>query len=294
MSVDDFLPGAWPPSIADDMDKWRQGDLIQGAAGAWMAPGGERDAVLEEDIPGVVGVWTPMTGDVSDTGYLAVTSQTCDIAISGPGQRHPFIQVSPVRNISTVFDTAKIQQAKDGQLVEYVYLTDPPVSGEHWAVDLRISVPASKAILAGVAPVRGFLTDDDELIFSERIAGKMRRPALPDIIARDVVGSVTKLVEVERHKSAWCAELEQIRVEILEGSRLQPQRLRLVAITETKFTPDMCQPLRAEWKTHKRRLKKVGIDQAPLIFRTIDEVKVSLYRNSIPINISALGKGNFL
>lgn len=294
MSVDDFLPEAWPPVVAGAMEVWRQGDLVAGTAGAWMAPGGIRDDVLEEDIPGEVGQLTPMTGDISDTGYLAVTSQTCDIAISGPGQRHPFIQVSPVRDIGAVFAATKIQQAKDGQLVEYVYLTNPPVAGEDWAVDLRISVPASKAILAGVTPQRGFLTPEDELTFSERVAGKLRRPALPDVIARDVVVSLTKLVEVERHKSDWCAELEQLRVEILKGSRLQPQRLRIVAITETRFTPDMRRPLRDEWKALRRKLKNAGIEQAPIIFRTLDEVKVALYRNSIPINISALGKGNFI
>ncbi len=60
-----------------------------------------------------------------DTGYMAVISQTCDIAVAGPGKRHPFVQACPVRDIAG-FPTTKIQQIKIAAVVDYVCLSQPP------------------------------------------------------------------------------------------------------------------------------------------------------------------------
>ena len=46
---------------------------------------------------------------VGDTGYFAVISQTCDIAATGPGKRHPFVQICPVRDVGIAF-AGKIKQ----------------------------------------------------------------------------------------------------------------------------------------------------------------------------------------
>lgn len=94
---------------------------------------------------------------LSDSGYAAVVSQTCDIA-GGPGMRHPLVQACPVRDIS-VFSTEKVQQIKDHQLSDYVWLSEPPVPGAVWAVDLRTIVPVSKGLLAAQESGRGVRLD---------------------------------------------------------------------------------------------------------------------------------------
>jgi hypothetical protein len=294
VTVDDFLPAAWPAPLVAALDNWRQGDLIKGGQVAWLSPAGQRDDVVGEDVPGKKGDLSPLTNVISDTGYLAITSQTCDIAIAGPGQRHPFVQVSPIRDVGAAFGSDKVRLIKEGRVVEYVYLTNPPVAGADWAVDLRMSMAMSKAALAESAPIRAFLTDEDELVFSERVASKIRRPALHDALANDLIQSLTELIERHRHKESWCAELEQLRLDIVGGSRLHPERVRLVAVTEVKFDPAMCKPLREEWKSLKKSFKKQGIEQAQMVFHTVEAMKVDLYRRSVPLNLPGLGRGNFV
>lgn len=137
-----------------------------------------RRQVIGDDVPGDIGLLAARVATVAATGYLAVTGQTCDIAIGGPGQRHSFVQVSPVRDIGSVFDSGEAQQIREGFVVENVYLTYSPLASAAWAVDLRISVPMSKAVLARLEPIKGFLSEEDELAFSKSIAAKLRRLAL--------------------------------------------------------------------------------------------------------------------
>lgn len=59
-----------------------------------------------------------------------------------------------------------------------------------------------------------------------------------------------------------------------------------VSITKRKH-------LRERWKSHKKQLRAAGIEQAPIAFRCVDRMKVDEYRNSIPLNLPALGRGVF-
>ncbi|WP_028268121.1 hypothetical protein [Arthrobacter sp. MA-N2] len=52
-------------------------------------------------------------------------------------------------------------------------------------------------------------------------------------------------------------------------------------------------PLREYWKTLKKPLGSVGIEQALIAFRHIDELRAKDYRHSVPLNVPALGRGRF-
>jgi hypothetical protein len=296
LTIDDLLPDPWPPGADDALDSWRQGHLVRCELGAWLAAAGGVDPVTGVDFSGHAGGLVGSVAAVGDTGYFAVISQTCDIAAAGPGQRHPFVQICPVRDVGAAFPPEKVRQIRDGEVIEYVYLTKPPERGKDWAVDLRMSVPLSKGALVACNPIEGFASEEDELDLAVRVAAKFERPALHDYLSKDLVGALDDFISKARKRSQdWCEDVEQLRLEV-EGDRLAPKRVRLVVVTDVNFNGLLCakkNPLRDHWKSHKKPLKAVGIEQAPIAFRWIDKLSAKDYRNSIPLNIPSLGRGRF-
>ena len=294
MTLDNLTPKAWPTEIGSALEKWRQGHLISGNLGVWIAHAGIQDPVTGDDVPAHESGLAARADDVGDTGYMVIISQTCDIGISGPGRRHPMVQVSPVRDLSAAgYDSSKIHQIRDGKVNEYVLLTRPPVEGAVWAADLRISLPVSKGVLVATEPIAGFATVEDELILGARVASKFRRPALPDVIATGVVGELSRFL-AKAQAQEWFGDVEQVRLEILEGTPLFPKRVRLMAITDVGLTWLQKRPLTDLWNRQKKALKNAGIQPAPLAFRTLDKWSIEHYRESIPIDLPELGRGRFI
>ena len=108
-----YLPEAMAQrAVKQALNDWRQGDLVYGVRLFWAAPADDELTGLSVDDPGD-GRWAviswdgaPATAeDASDTGEAAgggspswgiITSQTCDVVATGPGRRHPTVQVSPL------------------------------------------------------------------------------------------------------------------------------------------------------------------------------------------------------
>lgn len=218
MTIDRLLPESWPPETLAAMERWRQGHLIKMDRGAWIVPAWVDDPVTgEPSAGGAVGEARARSAPLSDTGYAAVVSQTCDIA-GGPARRHPLVQVCPVRDISS-FPPEKIQQVKDRLVSEYVWLSKPPVEGAQWAVDLRAMVSVSKGLLAAVEPIEGFASIEDELILGQRLASKLARPAVHDALAGPVFDALRKFIAKAKKSQVWCDDVEQLRLEVVEGLR---------------------------------------------------------------------------
>jgi hypothetical protein len=296
LTIDDLLPDPWPDDAVTALDSWRQGHLISCDAGAWLAASGSVDPVTRYDYSDQDGEMVGATAVVSDTGYFAVVSQTCDIGATGPGKRHPFVQVCPVRDVGAAFPPEKIGQIRDGEVVEYIYLTSPPECGKDWAVDLRASVPLSKGALIAASPVLGLACEEDELDLAARVAAKFERPALHDYLSKNLAESLDVFISKARKKSDdWCEDVEQFRLEV-EGDRLAPKRVRLVVVTDVDFNGFLNSkknPLRDLWKSHKKPLKTVGIEQMAIAFRHVDKLGVKDYRRYVPLNIPSLGRGRF-
>lgn len=295
MTLDDLTPDSheWPPNVVAALAKWRQGHLIKCDQWVWISQAGAKDPVTGDHAPDDETGLSPRAVTISDTGYAAIISQTCDIAAEGPGSRHPFVQACPIRDVAAAFGQDKLGQIVRGDVNDYVYLTKPPTEGACWAVDLRSSVPISKGLLAASDPIDGFRSEDDELDLGSRVASKFRRPAIHDVIANDVVGALEALISRAKGTQVWCDDVEQLRLEILEGTRLYPKRVRLVVVTDVGFSPAQKKPLRDAWKSRKKALKAEGIEQAPIAFRARSQWDIEAYRSSIPINIPALGRGRF-
>lgn len=291
MTIDDLVPEPWTAEVAVALERWRQGHLIASEKGAWLSSAGLDDQVTGDSVPGVAGELRARSDTLGDTGHMVVISQTCDIG-GAPGKKHPFIQACPVRDVST-FPAQRIQQIKDGYAPEYVWLSQPPKVGSEWAVDLRVTVPVSKGVLVNTDPVVGFATPDDELLLGHRIASKFTRPAVHDALAGPVFDSLRKCLSRNKKSQHWCDDVEQLRLEILEGSALQPKRVRLLVYTDTTISPTDRKPLREEWKSHRKALKEAGIEHAPISFVSISGCSVKQYRNSIPVDVPTLDRGRF-
>lgn len=296
MTIDDLLPDSWPDDAVAALDAWRQGHLVRCDLAVWLAAGGSVDQVTGDDFSGHAVALVGAVDSVADSGYCAVTSQTCDIAATGPGKRHPTVQICPVRDVGTAFNPEKIRQIRNGEIVEYVYLTNPPEISKEWAVDLRMSAPLSKGVLIAQKPVEGFASEEDELDFAERIAAKFERPALHDYLSKDFADALDTFISKARRTSEdWCEDVEQFRLEV-EGNRLAPKRVRLIVVTDVDFNGifnTKKPPLRDYWKSHKKPLKDAGIEQAPIAFRHVDKLAVKDYRTYIPLNVPSLGRGRF-
>jgi hypothetical protein len=259
--------------------------------GVWLGPAGADDPVTGDTAPGNIGELRARSDAFSDTGYMAIVSQTCDIA-GGPGEKHPFVQACPVRDISA-FPPQRIQQIKDRHAPEYVWLSQPPQDGAVWAVDLRVTVPVSKGVLASVGPIEGFATGEEEILLGHRAASKLTRPAVHDALAGDVFSSLRNCLSRSKKTQSWCDDVEQLRLEIVEGDALQPKRVRLLVLTDSDLSAADRKTLREEWKSHKKSLKNAGIEQAPIGFVHVDKCPVKRYRESLPIDIPTLDRGQF-
>lgn len=296
MTIDDLVPDVWPNAAIQALDVWRQGHLIRGDLAVWLAAGGVVDPVTGTDYFDQPHQLVAAVAEVGDTGYLAVVSQTCDIAATGPGRRHPFVQVCPVRDVGKAFTPQKVEQIRGGEVVEYVFLTSPPEPAQDWAIDLRASIPMSKGALVGTQPVVGFATEDDELALAGRLAAKLERPALHDYLSKDLLDDLNNFLGKAKKNQHWCDDVEQLRLQV-DGPRLAPKRVRLLVVTDIEFNAvtgiAKREPLRNWWKSHRRPLRAEGIEQAPIAFRDVANIAVTEYRNSVPLNLPALGRGTF-
>lgn len=292
MTIDRLLPEPWDPDTLAALERWRQGHLLSMDRGTWIVPAWVDDPVTGElSDGGPIGGVRARSAPLSDTGYAAVVSQTCDIA-GGPARRHPLVQVCPVRDISQ-FGTEKIQQIKDLQVSDYVWLSQPPVDGASWAVDLRAMVPVSKGLLAAMEPVEGFATIEDEVILGQRLASKLSRPAVHDVLAGPVFDALRRFLSKSKKSLDWCDAVEQLRLEVVEGTALYPKRVRLLVLTDHSFGASEKKPLRDEWKSHKKSMKDAGINWEPIHFLTVDKCPVRLYRATTPIEVLTLERGRF-
>ncbi len=223
-----------------------------------------------------------------------IVSQTCDVVATGPGARHPTVQVAPIVNLMNVPES-RANDVRAGRTVDMVIVTNLHPLGD-WAADLRISLPVSKALLIGQQPNRGFLTEEDCLRFSDQIAIKLRRPALHDHIAVDMTRSLEALIRRERVAgAAWMDRVEQIRVRVTLGDRITPQALELIVITiDEPLSAAEKESLR-KWRTGqvKTFAKATGGKLLPLRILPLSKVNVQDYRESVPLRLDELQQRPF-
>lgn len=302
------------PAFTDGLAEWRQGDLIRDIGLFWA--GTEDDPLTGLQVPVSPGHRWPVVAwdgvaarpadepaataaDQPDGPPLVpewgiITSQTCDVVATGPGARHPTVQVSPLLDL-TGADPNKVTGIRRHMNVDLAPVSTVPGGGS-WAADLRISLPVSKAVLLQQERHHGFDDPAGAHAFAERVAGKFRRAALHDQLSVGLAAGLEQAVKQAKKAGAvWPDEIEQFRLLVTRGDRLHPKNVAVLAVTlADKLSPEEMEPLR-KWRNQERRrlLRVSDIQLDPVRFRSVDRVGARDYRASDWLRITELGQQTF-
>ena len=293
------------PAVVAALDQWQQADLVRGACLFWASTDGVDPLSGVDMTPAADGGWAvarweqppPEAEHEAQTNQqpmAIVTSQTCDVAATGPGGRHPTVQVSPVIPLD-LLTAGRAGEVRAGRTLDMVLITNTP-AGKEWAADLRISLPVSKSVLVAQQPLRAFNTSHEAYEFAERVAIKTRRPAVHDAVV-DLAKNLDQLVKQQRVAGAtWVDRIEQVRARAKTGSLLLPDALELLLITlDGPLTAEQMASLR-QWRLAQQKQFKAKTGGAlliPLRFVELERMKVQDYRESVPLNLPELGQRPF-
>ncbi len=282
-NLDDLIP-EWNSDLAAELDKWKQGDLLEGAPRFWASPAGE-DPVLSTEYDHD---WT-VTGDAGDAGWVVVTTQTCDIGVGGSGRKQPFFDVSPIFRLSDDLDAGNVRTIMNWGVTYLAPLSPPRLTG-NWVADLRLTMPVSKGLLAGREPVEGFSSERARLDFGEFLGIRRRRPSVHDVLTGDFLKSLTDYMKAtEKNRPEWWQNVDQLRLWI-DGDRLNPAGVGLIVIQMLELSEEQREVWRRWKRSGDRILREYGITFAPILFSSLDELNARVYRDSIPLRIPDLGR----
>ncbi|MFD2025763.1 hypothetical protein [Promicromonospora aerolata] len=278
-----YVPDSWG-ELKQPLDIWKQGDLLGPIPWGWVAPSGI-DPVTNLEVDAEEAFTLTLATD--DTTVI-VTSQTCDVLATGPGARHPFVQVSPAVE-ATGMDPSKLVAVRRWETVDLVLL-DPPDDKEGvWIADLRVSVPVSKAVLSQFAPRPGFRTEQGFLDFAAHLAAKVERPALHDFVtvqARKIIQDA--IGEAGTEDTDWWTEVDEVRVRCTP-TRLTPKELEFLVIARGDRLSSRS---RNEWRRTIGRVKKAGKPHGIEVMHPIHFQRRTLlaqdYRSSSAVDIKGL------
>lgn len=284
--VDSYLPQPWPDSVVFSLDNWTQGCLLAEVPVFWHGPSGH-DPVLGLDGPEKP--LPVLAGSRLSVDWAIVTSQTCDIAGTGPGSRHPYVQVSPLLRVPDEWQGNKLDAIR-AYSVTYLAPVYPPSLDGDWVADLRLSLPISKGVLAAQLPTPAFLDEAQRLFFGEHVSARLRRPALHDVFTGEFIPSLGAYIESTAKSSPeWWQHVEQLRL-LLTGNRLNPTAAQLIIVEQIALDSDEKQLWRAWHRTGKRILKPYRIALSAHVFGGLDKLPARLYSDSVPLYVPELGR----
>jgi hypothetical protein len=295
-------------TVVRKLNKWSQGCLVPGLRLFWASPDGEdviTGGTLEGSEPGSWSVreYEEPAGEspAADSSGLRlgiITSQTCDVILTGVGEEHPVVQVSPVVRAEDHFPNqlSEIQRHMIGYLV-FVDNVPSSTDGTYdpgcaelaegtWVADLRISLPVSKAALLRTKPRLAFTSDQATMEFGEICAGKTRRPSWHEDLAEAFPKEITKTIRAARDErdEAWLGPVEQVRLELLAGTKLEPLKVAPVVLYDSDFPPEY----RERWV---EMLAEAGsrisrnIDVVTAKFFDVNKMPAKEYRETDPLSL---------
>jgi hypothetical protein len=225
--------------------------------------------------------------------FAVITSQTCDIGATGQGRLHPTVQVCPLVLLTGRYSGERIAEINLGKVGYLAPITAPPEPGS-WAADLRISLPVSKAVLVAQTRTSCFAQEVETLMFAERVASRILRPALHDAISDGLVTGLRQEIKASQKADQWPDKIEQFRLCVHQGDRLEPKRVQVYVVAIEPLTLLERQPLRAWRKRENKRLMKMaGIELNPMRFIDLSRMTAMEHRSSCPLHVPELGTGAF-
>jgi len=315
LSLDAIVDECSWSDYEDTLGRWKQGHLIRDVPISWIAPPGV-DPVTNMESPDQE-TGPVVIGEVFDA---IVCSQTCDLGAGPPGDWHPMVLVAPLVNDLGIGSPSRRKLAAEGKLGYLVQVlrpghdyeqpfatpagpteTDGPTTaprstetrvsaGQRWYADLRLLVPISKALLIERVPAEGFVTEAESLAFGEILAQKFRRPALNEHLSEAVPKMVTDFVRSSGKAKQCFAKVEQIRLLVALGDRLNPERAQLLVLTSGG---PLSEEERMGWSGLDAKVatlfKQQDIACAPLVHYDVARMSAELYRRTVPLRCDLIG-----
>jgi hypothetical protein len=285
--TDDWVPETWDRGLKNELGAWKQGDLVERPGVTWLGPQ-QLDPVTGLS-PGAFD-WEPIAGPGFYSEWGIVRTQTCDLRADGPGRKHPFVEISPVVDMSFL-DAGQRKQISRYEMTYLVALTNPPAEG-FWVADLRVVTSISKAMLSRQVPVEAFSDETSRLHFAEAVARKYRRPAVHDVLSEDLPRLIESYIaEKDREGVApeWHAAVEQVRI-TMTGDRLGPEKVSFLVVPDVDLSAAQRETWRAGLQRSSKALGKHNVTIGSIVFQNLDEMPARIYRNSVPLNIPSLGR----
>ena len=300
-------------SVVRKLNKWSQGCLVPGLRLLWGSPDGDDPIVGETADGSEPNSWwvseydEPAScehpGDSSGRRLGIITSQSCDIVLTGVGAEHAVVQVSPVVRAEDHFPN-KIAEIRRQMIGYLVLLDNVPSSPEGaydpereeladgtWVADLRISLPVSKAVLLGTKARSAFRELQRAIEFGEVCAAKIRRPSWHEELAETFPREINKTIETSRKErdEAWLGPVEQVRLQLLEGSKLEPVKVAPLIIFDSDFPPEY----RERWievlgEAGRKITKSIEVVTAKVF--DLNKMPVKDYRESSPLLLPSLAR----
>ena len=283
-SVRNLIPKSWPSGMLQELERWQQGDLMNVTALAWLGTAG---------VDPVTGMeaqeeWDALNA-TSQVGWSIIVSQTCDIDISGPGGKHPFIFVCPLTRIP---DTDPNQaNIKDWKVKYFAHVTDVPEAG-FWAADLRVLIPVSKSLLIGRNVIHGYSNSSLKKQFTSHLASKFRRGAFHESISVEIRKLLDDAFAELKKSQIPSSDIEQIRLDCRPDD-LNCTHLTIHLICKIDVQPEVKQPFFDRQSEMAQTLGDAGIALVDIKFDSLETLKVVEYRSWTPMEINSLRIGWF-
>lgn len=307
-SADGFSPEmvntrGWATTAITSLGSWKQGDLVVDLRPIWLANLGD-DPVTSVTTEGDADPAAVLLSDEPLTAILC--SQTCDIGATPPGDQHPFVLVAPIIHENSL-SRGRANLAANKKLGYLVPVLAPDYSfdstgmsphrvsdvcprGERWFADLRLIFPVSKAMLSTREPRRGFVAESESLEFGEILAQKFRRAALSETLSEKLPEELRDYVRGRGADQPAFTKIEQVRLLVLDGNRLQPTRAQLLILTDgTRLSDDE----RAVWSDFQQRSAALctanGMAPGPMLHDDVNVLSAAKYRASVPVRCDQIG-----
>ena len=162
--------------LNDQLQSWRQGDIVQPGVLSWMAMPQDALTARAAETEG-----DSLTCVVSETPELAIISQTCDIVRNC--KQRPYLLLAPV----VTLDEPSAGEARRGNRPRFVPL---PGAGDRAFVDLDRVMTVEKSIVLARAPRRGLRNETSQRRFGAGVARTFGRFAFPDDLSMSLKGLV--------------------------------------------------------------------------------------------------------
>jgi len=276
----------WPDEVQPAAQPFLQGHLIERppfAYGAdlrnpvWSATRALAEETAEEER----GLEVVDLDEDQRPPYGIITSQSCDLTEEGRPPTQPWFGVFPVYKVPP--DADYIHR-------DFIHRLDPPELEEGlWIADMRIELPLEKGVLVGRKPIDAFPDEAGYIRFANLIARRLGRPALHTVFNEmfyETTSELNKSSKTVKKQSRRVREkLHGLRLNIVDGDRLDPAAARLHVVTQEEANEETRDWFGQWWDLARQVADRHGLELLPVTFMSAKDIDLALYDSLVEVTM---------